>query len=87
MDPKVPVRADHRYIKRVIETLDVKALTIPSELSRISRVFCKAGGSWGRLFRGSVQDTLLLKKVIKIAYKTGFLTKKENWSGQVRRGE
>lgn len=87
MDPKTPLQADHRFIKRFMETLDVQTYMIPSELSRVSRVFSRAGGSWERLFRGSVQDTLLLKQVIKTAYKQGFLTKKESWSGSKSKGE
>ena len=83
MDPKVPIRADHRFIKRVIETMDMKkrVVLVPSELSRASRVFCKAGGSWERVFHGSVRDTLLLKKVLTVAFKKGYLTRKEKWLG------
>jgi hypothetical protein len=81
MDPKNPVRADHRYLLKVIQTtLGGKVLEIPSEFSRVSRVFCKAGGSWGRVFNGSIDDITLLKKVVKIAFKKGYLTKKEPWA-------
>ena len=80
MDPKTPVRADHRYIHKVIQTiLGGKVLEIPSEFSRVSRVFSKAGGSWERIFDGSIDDISLLKKVIKVAFKKGYLTKKEPW--------
>jgi hypothetical protein len=79
-DPRVPVRADHRFIKKVISTtLKGKVVEIPSEFSRISRVFSKAGGSWERLHKGSVRDILLLKKVVKVAFDKGHLTKQENW--------
>jgi len=79
-DPKIPVRSDHRFIKKVISTiLEGKVVEIPSELSRISRVFSKAGGSWERLFQGSPKDIDLLKKVVKLAFKKGYLTKQEKW--------
>ena len=80
MDPKKPVRADHRFIKKMIQTsLDGKVVELPEEFDRISRVFSRAGGSWERVFRGSVEDTVLLRKIIKLAYKRGYLTKKGKW--------
>jgi hypothetical protein len=82
MSPKKPVRADHRYIKRVMQTAidgEDKIAELPEEFSRISRVFSKAGGSWVRIFHGSVPDTVLLRKVIKVAYKRGYLTKIGKW--------
>ena len=80
MDPKTPVRADHRFIKRMVElTLKGKVVELPREFSRISRVFSQAGGSWQRLFHGSVRDVNLLKQVIKIAHKKGYLTKQGEW--------
>jgi hypothetical protein len=83
LSPKVPVRADHRFIKKMLKTvLNGKVLEIPSEFSRISRVFSRAGGSWERVFRGSPCDTVLLQKVLKVAYKKGYLTKQESWSSE-----
>lgn len=81
LSPVDPVQADHRFIMRMT-TLTVKdgVLPIPSEFDRVSRVFSKAGGSWKRIFGGSIEDIELLKKVIKEAVKHGFLTKKEKWS-------
>jgi hypothetical protein len=79
-DPKTPTRADHRYIKQVLSTsLEGKVVELPHEFDRIARVFSKAGGSWQRIFQGSVQDTVLLRMVIKLAYKKGYLTKKGKW--------
>lgn len=79
--PDTPVQADHRYIFRVVAVLlSDKVEYIPSEFSRISRVFCEVGGSWEKvLVGGSPSDISLLKRVIKAAYKNGFLTKKEKW--------
>jgi hypothetical protein len=80
LDPRTPVRADHRFIKKMLKTvLDGKILEIPSEFSRVSRVFSKAGGSWEGVFRGSPRDVALLQKVLKVAYKKGHLTKQESW--------
>ena len=81
-DPKTPVRADHRFIKRVLSTMKGQVVEIPGEFSRVSRVFSKAGGSWERLFLGSAEDVELLRKVIKVAHKRGHLTKKRSWTGK-----
>lgn len=82
LDTKTPVRADHRFIHQLISvTLDGKVEEIPAEFDRVSRVFQKAGGSWMRLFRGSPKDVSLLKKILKVAHKKGYLTKKSKWNG------
>ncbi len=81
-DPKSPVRADHRYIKKIMGSiLDGKVEYVPDEFDLIGRVFAKAGGSWVRVFQGgSPEDISLLKKIIKQANKTDLLTKKFDWS-------
>lgn len=79
-DPKTPVRADHRYIMRLCaSTLGGKVEHVPSEFDRLGRVFRRVGGSWVRLFRGSPEDVVLLKRVLRVAFKRGFLTKKQDW--------
>lgn len=79
-DPHTPVRYDHRYLHRILSiTFKGKVLMLPSELSRLSRVFVKAGGSWERIHKGSSDDISLLKKVVNVAYRKGFLTKTEKW--------
>lgn len=81
VDPRIPIRADHRFIKRLsVSTLEGKIEYVPDEFSYISQVFRKAGGSWERIFRGSPDDIEKLKKVMKVAYDKGFLTKKYKWS-------
>lgn len=82
LKPQVPSRADHRFLHKVVSiTLGDKVEYLPSEFDRLTRVFSQAGGSWERIFRGgSPQDISLLKKVIKAAYKHGFLTKREEWT-------
>jgi hypothetical protein len=57
-----------------------KIVPLPGEFDRVARVFSKAGGSWKSLFQGSVEDVELLKTVFKMAFKHGYLTKKEKWA-------
>ncbi len=80
LSPKKPVRADHRFIKKLLGVMmegDVEH--IPSELSEVSRVFLGYGGSWERVFQGSIDDIVKLKKVITYAFEKGHLTKTEDW--------
>lgn len=79
LDPKVPLRADHRFLKKLVSTGFDKADPTPAEFDEVSRVFSKLGGSWERIFRGSPADIQLLKKVLKVALKHGHLTKKKVW--------
>jgi len=80
LSSKWPTRADHRFIlKMATIILGGKVTPRPGEFDRISRVFSKAGGSWTRLFKGSVEDIELLKTVMKVAFKYGYLTKSEKW--------
>lgn len=82
MTPKSPVRADHRFLHRLMHVmLGSKVEYRPSEFSRLSRVFLRLGGSWERVFRGgSPSDIVMLKRVIKKSFQHGYLTKKESWS-------
>ena len=75
--PKDPSRADHRFIGYVVKTFykDKKILHVPKEFDHIVRVFARAGGSWERLFKGSIQDVNLLKRIVKIAIKEGLMSK------------
>jgi hypothetical protein len=51
----------------------------PEEFGAVSRVFQRAGGSWARLFKGSVDDMTLLRKVIKVAAKRKMFSKMPKW--------
>jgi hypothetical protein len=75
-----PLRADFRIIKYLTQTILHGTISDKvSEYQRISDIFEKMGGSWERLFLGSSpEDMSLLKKIVKIAYKNGYLTKKES---------
>ena len=53
----------------------------PEDFKYLSAVFARAGGSWIRLFRGSVSDVGLLKKVLKVAIDKGKVTKSPKWGG------
>jgi hypothetical protein len=78
--PKEPVRADHRFLKKVIDgTFSKEMEQVPEDFDKISRWFSKVGGSWERIFLGSPRDVVLLKKVIKVALKNNLLTKKQSW--------
>jgi len=80
LTPQWPTRADHRFMLKLTSmVLSGKILPRPSEFDRVGRVFSKAGGSWKRIFHGSVEDIELLKTVLKVAFKQGYLTKKEKW--------
>lgn len=80
LTPKWPTRADHRFLLKLVGlTLKGKVDPRVAEFDRVSRVFLKAGGSWVRVFQGSVQDISLLKRTLKVAFKHGYLTKTEKW--------
>lgn len=79
-DPRKPLRADHRLIKKLYSSiLAGKAEAVPEEFNLISDVFLRYGGSWVRLFHGSPADMAKLKEVIKAAFKKGLLTKHYTW--------
>jgi len=81
LDPKTPLRADHRFLKKLVDlTLKGKADPTPEQFNRVSRVFYKLGGSWERVFKGSVDDIEMLKKVLKVGLKSGYLKPKDHWS-------
>ncbi len=80
VDPRSPVRADHRFIKKLtVSTLEGKVEYVPEEFDLISEVFIQAGGSWQRVFLGSPDDIQKLKKVMKAAFEKGRMTKKHKW--------
>jgi hypothetical protein len=86
LDPQTPVCADHRFIRALLNSiLAGKVLHVPKEYERVSKVFKLDGGSWQRLFSGSIEDISKLKKVVKFAYENGYLTKKEPWAQSERK--
>jgi len=79
--PKDPSRADHRFIRyQLKEFLNKKPIHHnPSEYDHCSRVFQRAGGSWERLFKGSVRDVVLLRRILKLAIEKGFISRRERF--------
>ena len=83
LNPKSPVKASHRFLRKLLSiTLSGKVEQVPSELDRVGRVFRKAGGSWEGIFKGNPRDIDLLKRVLKVAYEKGHLTRKEKWGSR-----
>jgi len=83
MSASSPVKASHRFLMTVATSLlggDKSYSPTPEELDRVSSVFVRAGGSWERLFSGSVDDVDLAKRVMRVAAKKGHLTPKPTWS-------
>jgi len=83
MSASNPVKASHRFLLTVATSLlggDKSYSPTPEELDRVSAVFIRAGGSWKRLFNGSVDDVDLAKLIMRVAAKKGHLTPKPNWS-------
>ena len=79
--PADPSQADHRMIQYVLKNFfsDKACRSIPKEYDRVSQVFRNAGGSWEKLFMGSVDHINLLQKVVKVAIKNGFISKREKF--------
>ncbi len=65
-----PNRADQRFISYINRFFCGGALDLSPEMyDLILRGFEEEGGSWYRLFRGSVDDVVLLKKLVKAQVK------------------
>lgn len=80
-NPQSPVRADHRFIKKMMSSvLSGKVSNRPEEFDAISENFSAKGGSWSKLFNGSPSELVLLKNIIKGAFDKDLLTKSPKWS-------
>lgn len=67
-----PTRADHRLIRKLLDTFYAgKVVHTPESYDLVVDVFARAGGSWERVFKGSVEDLTLLKRTLKQAFKSG----------------
>ena len=78
MNPTDPIRSDHRFVKRLLDMTGGVEERL-EEIENILKVFSRMGGSWERIFGGSVKDIHLLKDIIKYAKKKEHLTKKKLW--------
>ena len=74
VDPTNPIRADHRMIKDILEKQG-DVVHQAQEYETIGKVFLQMGGSWARVFKGSPDDIVLLKKICKVAVSKGFVSK------------
>ena len=76
-----PIRADHRYVVQMLNTVFKGDRTSPSkaEVEILCEVFAKAGGSWERLFQGSARDVNLLRRVASVAIQRGEVTRRPSW--------
>tara|TARA_B100001057_G_scaffold471280_1_gene533447 strand:+ start:16 stop:294 length:279 start_codon:yes stop_codon:yes gene_type:complete len=81
-----PLRADYRILKNFYGKYCPDAVHIKAEYDKISQVFQKAGGSWKGFFCGAYEHIVLLKQVVKTAYKKGHITKAGMKEDQTRAG-
>jgi len=80
LDALKPSRADYRLIYKVLESSYAgQVLHTEDAYAVIVKVFQRAGGSWERLFLGSADDLGLLKRVVKVAFKTDHIQKAPKW--------
>ena len=84
--PSDPLRADHRMIKEILRTIgkDDKVQHLPHEYEFVVGLFNGLDGSWEHLFKGSVEHTVLLKKIIKWCLQNKRLSPAPKWAGKVR---
>ena len=82
----LPQRSDYRLIHRFMihfskSKTSKKNLVSPTDhdIEKVLRTFTKFGGSWERLFKGSIQDTVLLKKIVKVGVKKKLFTLAPSW--------
>jgi len=56
-----------------------KVQHLPHEYDHVLKVFGRMGGSWEAVFRGSVAQTALLKRILKVGIKKGYISKAPKW--------
>jgi len=81
-----PHRADYRLIHRfMLQYSKSKAsknnLVSPTDtdIEKVLRAFRHFGGSWERLFEGSIKDMTLLKKIVKVGVKKKLFNLAPSW--------
>lgn len=74
--PSDPSRADVRLICLILSTFHAEKRPAPTtkEIARLVRAFDRMGGSWEELFKGSVDNLSLLKKLVRRAVKRGLVS-------------
>lgn len=79
-NPTVPAKAYHRLMRSLVKMAHKGVDAKPEEFDRAAEVFTLAGGSWERLFKGSVDDLNLLKRVVKVAVEKEVFSKASKWA-------
>ena len=81
-----PHRADYRLIHRfMLQYSKSKAsknnLVSPTDadIEKVLRAFHHFGGSWERLFKGSIKDMVVLKKIVKVGVKKKLFNLARSW--------
>ena len=81
-----PVRADYRLVQRFMlqaskSKSTKKNLVSPTDqdIEKVLSTFQHFGGSWEKLFKGSIDDVTLLKKIVKIGVKKQLFTLAPSW--------
>lgn len=77
--PTSPVRAHHRLMRSMLSQIEKKRDPTPEQLDRLADVFASMGGSWERVFKGSGEDMVLLKKVLRVAVRKDILSEETKW--------
>lgn len=54
-------------MRNLLSTIEKRKDPTPEQLDRVAEVFTLMGGSWERVFKGSADDMVLLKKVLKVS--------------------
>lgn len=82
LDPKDPLRADHRKLKDLLEIIGKagKIQHLPEEYDWVVAVFEGLGGSWEAVFKGSAHQIALLKKILKHAIDKKIMSPKPSWT-------
>ena len=72
----LPHRSDYRLIQRFMMQYSKSKgskenLVSPTDrdIQKVLKTFHRFGGSWERLFKGSIRDMILLKKIVKVGVK------------------
>jgi len=79
LSPITPIQANHRFIQKCIRISCDGAEERQEEIEHINDIFLRFGGSWEKIFKGDPEHIYSLKKIIKIAFKNGRISKKPDW--------
>lgn len=81
-----PFRSDYRLIHRLMlhaskSKKTKKNLVSPTDqdIQKVLKAFQHFGGSWEKLFKGGIDDMVLLKKIIKVGVKEHLFNLAPSW--------